>query len=78
MRALKDKKVKNRKGSEIELLDIEKLNEIIIKKSPIGIHIVERNFTVRVWNAYFENYTTIKKNKKITLLTKISLKSSRD
>ncbi len=49
-----DKKVK-------ELRNLKEFNENIVETSPIGIHVIDRNYIVRSWNVYFEDYFGIKK-----------------
>ncbi|NOZ68254.1 MAG: diguanylate cyclase [Deferribacteres bacterium] len=49
-----DKKVK-------ELRNLKEFNENIVETSPIGIHVIDRDYIVRSWNVYFEEYFGIKK-----------------
>ncbi len=49
-----DKKVK-------ELRNLKEFNENIVETSPIGIHVIDRDYIVRSWNVYFEDYFGIRK-----------------
>jgi len=53
--------VTGRKKAEDDLKALKEFNEKIVERAPIGIHVVDRDFIVRSWNSYFEDYTTIKK-----------------
>ncbi len=45
----------------VELKNIKEFSEKVVETSPIGIHVIDRDFIVRSWNAYFEDYVGIKK-----------------
>ncbi|MBI5050002.1 MAG: PAS domain-containing protein [Nitrospirae bacterium] len=47
------------KHAEDKIRTLSELNDKIIRTSPIGIHVIDRDFIVRIWNSYLETYTTI-------------------
>ncbi len=53
--------ITERKRTEDEIKALKEFNEKIVETSPIGIHVVDKDFVVRSWNSYFEDYTTIEK-----------------
>jgi len=53
--------VTGRRKAEDDLKALKEFSEKIVECAPIGIHVIDRNFIVRSWNSYFEDYTTIKK-----------------
>src|SRR4030067_13270 len=44
-----------------EITALKEFSEKIVEKSPIGIHVIDKDFIVKTWNSYFEEYTGIKK-----------------
>lgn len=53
--------ITERKNTEEKISALKEFSDNIIEKSPIGIHVVDNNFIVKIWNSYFEDYTGIKK-----------------
>lgn len=47
------------KHTEDKIKTLSELNEKIIRTAPIGIHVIDKDFIVRIWNSYLETYTTV-------------------
>ncbi|MFH1721636.1 MAG: PAS domain S-box protein [Candidatus Altiarchaeota archaeon] len=55
--------ITNRKLAEQELINLKEFNENIVEKSPIGIHVVDKEYNVLSWNSYLEKYSGLKKER---------------
>lgn len=53
--------ITERKKAEDRISALKEFYENIVETVPLGIHVVDGAFTVRSWNRYFEDYTSIKK-----------------
>ncbi|MEK6527496.1 MAG: PAS domain S-box protein [Nitrospirota bacterium] len=53
--------VTEKKEMEENIISLKAFNEEVIERIPVGVHVIDKDFTVRIWNSYFERYTGFKK-----------------